>query len=95
MVPRMSPRAISSKQKNAFEPLVNSLVVNPSAATAFAPQVRTSEPKAALDYLIITSAALSNAFQQVAGMLAGILATLQFQRQHDVFQGIEAVEQLE
>ncbi|NCA83033.1 MAG: hypothetical protein EOM72_09855, partial [Opitutae bacterium] len=61
-----SPRAISSKQKNAFEPLVNSLVVNPSAATAYAPQVRTVAPKAALDYLIITSATLSNSFQRIA-----------------------------
>ena len=61
-----SPRAISSKQKRAFEPLVNSLVVNPSASTAFAPQVRTSEPKAALDYLIITSVTLSNSFQRIA-----------------------------
>ena len=60
-------KAISSKQKSEFEPLVNSLVVNPSASSAFAPAVRTSAPKAgAATYLIITSAALSNAFQQIA-----------------------------
>ena len=61
-------RTISAKQKSAFEPLVNSLVVNPGAATTFAPKTRTLEPKAggAVDYLIITSSALSNAFQQIA-----------------------------
>ena len=62
----VAARTISSRQANLFGPLVNSLVVNPLAAAGFAPQVRTSEPKAALDYLIITSATLSNAFQQVA-----------------------------
>ncbi len=62
----VATRTISSKQANLFGPLVDSLVVNPAAATEFAPAVRTVEPKAALDYLIITSAALSNAFQQVA-----------------------------
>ena len=61
-----SAKAISSKQASLFGPLVDSLVVNPADASAFAPKVRTTEPKAALDYLIITSAALSNAFQQVA-----------------------------
>ena len=61
-------RTISTKQKSAFEPLVNSLVVNPGAAATFAPKTRTLEPKAggAVDYLIITSSALSNAFQQIA-----------------------------
>ena len=58
-------RTISSKQAGLFGPLVDSLVVNPSAA--FAPAVRTAEPKAgAVDYLVITSASLSNAFQQIA-----------------------------
>jgi hypothetical protein len=59
-------RSISSKQKSLFEPLVNSLVVNPGSASDFAPSVRTVEPKAAVDYLIITSSTLSNSFQQLA-----------------------------
>ena len=59
-------KAILAPQKSAFEPLVDSLVVNPEAAAAFAPAVRATAPKATLDYLIITSATLSNAFQQVA-----------------------------
>ena len=59
-------RTILSKQMNAFEPLVDSLVANPEDAAAFAPAVRTTAPKAALDYLIITSSSLSNAFQQIA-----------------------------
>ncbi len=59
-------RTILSKQKSAFEPLVDSLVVNPADASAFAPAVRTTAPKAALDYLIITSSGLSNAFQRIA-----------------------------
>ncbi|MBP7570673.1 MAG: lamin tail domain-containing protein, partial [Acidobacteria bacterium] len=61
-----APRTISSKQKAQFEPLVNSLVVNPSDAAAFAPAASLTETRAALDYLIITSPALSNAFQQLA-----------------------------
>jgi len=60
-----TPRTISAKQKAQFEPLVNSLVVNPSSSDEFAPASRT-ETRAALDYLIITSPALSNAFQQLA-----------------------------
>ena len=60
-------KTISSKQAVLFEPLVDSLVVNPSDADTFAPKVRTTLPKAGeVDYLIITSATLSNAFQQVA-----------------------------
>ena len=60
-------RTVSAKQQSTFEPLVNSLVVNPGAAKAFAPKVRLAEPKAgAVDYLIITSSGLSNAFQQIA-----------------------------
>ena len=59
-------KAILAPQKSAFEPLVDSLVVNPEAAADFAPAVRATAPKATLDYLIITSATLSNAFQQVA-----------------------------
>jgi hypothetical protein len=60
-------KSISAKQRSLFEPLVDSLVVNPSATRAFAPKVRAAEPKAAAaDYLIITSAAMSNAFQQLA-----------------------------
>ena len=60
-------KAISSKAQSEFEPLVNSLVVNPSASSSFAPAVRASAPKAgAATYLIITSAALSNAFQRIA-----------------------------
>ena len=62
----VATKSILPKQKSTFEPLVNSLVVNPEAAPAYAPAVRTLVPKAALDYLIITSAGLSNAFQQVA-----------------------------
>ena len=62
-----APRTISARQKSEFEPLVNSLVANPGAATAFAPKVRAAEPKAgAATYLIITSSALSNAFQRIA-----------------------------
>ncbi|MOA16086.1 hypothetical protein D3C78_1362800 [compost metagenome] len=34
-------------------------------------------------------------FEQAAGMFAGVAATVQFQGQHDVFQGVKAVEQLE
>lgn len=60
-----APRTISARQKAQFEPLVNSLVVNPSSIAEFAPASRT-ETRAALDYLIITSPALSNAFQQLA-----------------------------
>ncbi|MNC35383.1 hypothetical protein D3C75_838670 [compost metagenome] len=33
--------------------------------------------------------------QQLGGAAAGILAAIELQRQHDVFQGVEAVEQLE
>ena len=33
--------------------------------------------------------------QQFSGALAGVFATIEFQRQHDVFQRVEAVEQLE
>lgn len=33
--------------------------------------------------------------QQFSGTFAGILATIEFQRQHHVFQGVEAVQQLE
>lgn len=61
-----APRAISSKQSSLFGSLVASLVVNPETAADYAPVTRSVEPKAALDYLIITSAGLSNAFQQVA-----------------------------
>ncbi|MGD9612860.1 MAG: C25 family cysteine peptidase, partial [Kiritimatiellia bacterium] len=59
-------KSILPKQASLFGPLVDSLVVNPAAAAAFAPAVKTVAPKAALDYLIITSATLSNAFQQIA-----------------------------
>ncbi len=62
----VSTKSIFPKQANLFGPLVDSLVVNPTDASLFAPNVKTVAPKAALDYLIITSAALSNAFQQVA-----------------------------
>ena len=61
-----TPRSITSRQKATFEPLVNSLVVNPEAAESFAPTSSTLAPRAALDYLIITSPALSNAFQRLA-----------------------------
>ena len=64
------PRAISAKQNSLFAPLVNSLVANPGSSSVFAPQVRAVEPRAAVDYLIITSAALSNAFQQLANYRA-------------------------
>lgn len=59
-------KAILPKQTALFGPLVDSLVVNPEAAAAFAPAMKTVAPKAALDYLIITSPALSNAFQRIA-----------------------------
>ena len=62
----VAAKSILPKQASLFGPLVDSLVVNPADASTFAPKVRTVAPKAALDYLIITSAALSNAFQQVA-----------------------------
>lgn len=39
--------------------------------------------------------AQADALQQLRGAFAGILAAVQLQRQHDVFQCIEAVEQLE
>ena len=67
-----APRAISSRQASLFGPLVDSLVANPESTAAFAPAVRATEPKAALDYLIITSATLSNAFQQVANYRASV-----------------------
>ena len=59
-------KSILPKQASLFGALVDSLVVNPEAKAQFAPAVRTTAPKAALDYLIITSSGLSNAFQQVA-----------------------------
>lgn len=59
-------RTVSARQQALFAPLVGSLVVNPEAAAACAPAARKSEPRATRDYLIITSAALSNAFQQIA-----------------------------
>ena len=59
-------KSILPKQASLFGPLVNSLVVNPEAESQFAPAVKTTAPKAALDYLIITSSSLSNAFQQIA-----------------------------
>ncbi|HOO21749.1 MAG TPA: C25 family cysteine peptidase, partial [Kiritimatiellia bacterium] len=62
----VAAKKILPKQKTAFEPLVNSLVVNPEAAADFAPALETRVPRAALDYLIITSGGLSNAFQQIA-----------------------------
>ena len=49
-------RRFRRSRRATFEPLVDSLVVNPAeSAATFAPKVRTVEPKAALDYLIITS----------------------------------------
>ena len=62
----VAAKKILPKQKSTFEPLVNSLVVNPEATADFSPALETRVPKAALDYLIITSAGLSNAFQQIA-----------------------------
>lgn len=62
----VATKSILPKQASLFGPLVDSLVVNPSDAATFAPAVKTVAPKAALDYLIITSTALSNAFQQIA-----------------------------
>ncbi len=59
-------RTIFPKQQAQFEPLVNSLVVNPAASATFAPRVSRVAPRAALDYLIITSPALSNSFQRLA-----------------------------
>mgnify|MGYP001765156362 CR=1 FL=1 len=59
-------KSILPKQASLFGPLVDSLVVNPEAETEFAPAVKTTAPRAALDYLIITSSSLSNAFQQIA-----------------------------
>lgn len=59
-------RTVSSKQASTFGALVDSLVVNPEATSVYSPKVRAVEPRAALDYLIITSATLSNAFQQIA-----------------------------
>ena len=62
----VSTRSILPKQASTFGPLVDSLVVNPADSSTFAPKVRTTAPKAALDYLIITSSGLSNAFQRIA-----------------------------
>ncbi|HPT17058.1 MAG TPA: C25 family cysteine peptidase, partial [Kiritimatiellia bacterium] len=59
-------KSILPKQARLFGPLVDSLVVNPSDAASFAPAVKTVAPKAVLDYLIITSPGLSNAFQRIA-----------------------------
>ena len=63
-------RTILAKQKNAFASLVDSLVVNPEADTSFAPATRTTAPRATVDYLVITSSGLSNAFQQIASYRA-------------------------
>jgi hypothetical protein len=62
----IAAKSILPKQAALFGPLVDSLVANPGDAAAFAPAVKTVAPKAALDYLIVTSAALSNAFQRIA-----------------------------
>ncbi|HRT05089.1 MAG TPA: C25 family cysteine peptidase, partial [Kiritimatiellia bacterium] len=62
----VAAKSILPKQASLFGPLVDSLVVNPEAEAQFAPAVKAVAPKAALDYLIITSPALSNAFQQIA-----------------------------
>ena len=64
--PAVATKSILPKQASLFGPLVDSLVVNPEAESQFAPAVRTTAPKAALDYLIITSSGLSNAFQRIA-----------------------------
>ena len=66
----VAAKKILPRQQATFEPLVQSLVVNPEAAAEFAPALETRAPKAALDYLIITSATLSNAFQQIANYRA-------------------------
>lgn len=39
--------------------------------------------------------AQADPLEQVAGVFAGIAAAVELQRQHDVLQGVEAVEQLE
>ncbi|MNO85560.1 hypothetical protein D3C76_769330 [compost metagenome] len=39
--------------------------------------------------------AQANPFEQGAGLFAGVAAAVELQRQHDVFQCVEAVEQLE
>ena len=62
----VATKSILPKQASLFGPLVDSLVVNPEAEAQFAPAIKTTAPKAALDYLIITSSSLSNAFQQIA-----------------------------
>ena len=56
-------KSVFSSQKAAFEPLVNSLVVNPAASKNFAPAVKKAAPRASAQYLIITRAALTNAFK--------------------------------
>lgn len=60
--PRVA-KTVFSNQKAVFEPLVNSLVVNPSASKDFAPAVKKAAPRASAQYLIITRAALTNAFK--------------------------------
>ncbi|MGD9613164.1 MAG: C25 family cysteine peptidase [Kiritimatiellia bacterium] len=56
-------KTIYPSQQAVFEPLVNSLVVNPAAAKDFAPAVKTAAPRASAQYLIITRAALTNSFK--------------------------------
>ncbi|MNO06710.1 hypothetical protein D3C81_2286020 [compost metagenome] len=38
--------------------------------------------------------AQADPLEQLGGAFAGVFAAIEFQGQHDVFQGIEAVEQL-
>ena len=68
-------KSVFSNQKAAFEPLVNSLVVNPSASADFAPAVKKVAPRAAAQYLIITRAALTNAFKPLQTSRAARFST--------------------
>ena len=48
-----------------------------------------------LAWRVSQALAQADTFQQVPGAFAGVFAAVQLQRQHDVFQRVEAVEQLE
>lgn len=44
---------------------------------------------------MLQALAQADAREQLGGALASVAAPVQFQRQHDILQGVEAVEQLE
>jgi hypothetical protein len=60
-------RSLSTATRAPFPEIVAELVANPKAMAEFAPaSLRADLPSGAVDYLIITTAALSNSFQTLA-----------------------------